>query len=113
MVKQTCHVGGGFCFDSYALLLYCKLLLIITHQYHATLLLHEMVGFKIKNSIFSSVLHSGTTKWTSIVGWSFGPLGVARGIKVSGTGLTFDPFRLLSDLIRKQKYSSRTNYDII
>ena len=31
--------------------------------------------------------------WTSGsgMGWSFGPLGVARGIKGSGTGLTFDP----------------------
>ena len=27
-----------------------------------------------------------------------GPLGVARGIKGSGTGLTFDPLQLLSDL---------------
>ena len=31
--------------------------------------------------------------------WSFGLLGVARGIKGSGTGLTFDPLRLFSGLI--------------
>ena len=43
--------------------------------------------------------------WTSGVGWSFGPLGVARGIKGSGTGLTFNPLRLLSDFIRKQNIS--------
>ena len=73
--------------------------------------LNEKVGFKIpttcyrKNSILCGALHNGTTKWTSGVGWSFGPLGVARAIKGSGAGLTFDPLRLPSDLIRKQKYS--------
>ena len=36
--------------------------------------------------------------WTSSVGCTSGPLGVARGIKETGTGLTFDPLWLLSDL---------------
>ena len=48
--------------------------------------------------------------WTFGVGWSSGPLGVARGIKGSRTGLTFDPLRLLSDLIRKQKISEYNKY---
>ena len=77
--------------------------------------LNEKVGFKIPNTryrnnyIVFGALHSGTANWTSGVGWTSGPLGVARGMKGSGTGLTFDPLRLLSDLIRKQKNPSRTN----
>ena len=61
-------------------------------------LLNEKVGFKIpttryrKNSILCGALHIGTAKWTSDVGWSFGASRVARGIKGSGTGLTFDPY---------------------
>ena len=71
--------------------------------------LNEKVGFKIpttryrKNSILCGALHIGTAKWTSGVGWSFGASRVARGIKGSGTGLTFDPLRILSDLITKQQ----------
>ena len=71
--------------------------------------LNEKIGFKIpttryhKNSFFCGALHIGTAKWTSGVGWSFGASRVARGIKVSGTGLTFNPLRILSDLITKQK----------
>ena len=63
--------------------------------------LNEKVGFKIpttryrKNSILCGALHIGTAKWTSGVGWSFGASRVARGIKGSGTGLTFDPLRVL------------------
>ena len=73
------------------------------------ILLNEKVGFKIptkryrKNSILCSVLHIGTAKWTSGGCWSFGASRVARGIKGSGTGLTFDPLQILSDLITKQK----------
>ena len=55
-----------------------------------------------KNSILCGALHIGTTKWTSGVGWSFGASRVARGIKGSGIGLTFDPLRILSELITKQ-----------
>ena len=78
-------------------------------------MLNEKVGFRIpttcyrNNSILCGALHSGTAKWTSGVAWSFGPLGVARGIKGSGNGMNFDPLQLLSDLIRKQKIRSRTN----
>ena len=45
------------------------------------------------------------------MGWSFGPPGVAQGIKGKGTGLTSDPLWLLSDLIYKKanKITSRTN----
>ena len=63
--------------------------------------LNEKVGFKIpttryrKNSILCGALHIGTAKWTSGVRWSFGDYRVARGIKGSGTGLTFDPLRIL------------------
>ena len=75
--------------------------------------LNEKVGFKIpttryrKNSILCGALHIGTAKWTSGVGWSFRASRVARGIKGSGTGLTFDPLLILSDLITKQKYLLR------
>ena len=71
--------------------------------------LNEKVGFKIpttryrKNSILCGALHIRTAKWTSGVGWSFGASRPARGIKGSGTGMTFDPLRRLSDLITKQK----------
>ena len=71
--------------------------------------LNEKVGFNIpttrylKNSILCGALHIGTAKWTSGVGWSFGASRVASGIKGSGTGMTFDPLRVLSDLITKQK----------
>ena len=71
--------------------------------------LNEKVGFKIpttryrKNSILCGALHIGTAKWISGVGWSFRTSRVARGIKGSGTGLTFDPLRIISDLITKQK----------
>ena len=73
--------------------------------------LNEKVGFKIstcfrKNSILCSELHSGTAKWTSGVGWNFGPLGIARGRKGNGTGLTFEPLGLLfrSDKRAKKNY---------
>ena len=74
--------------------------------------LNEKVGFKIPTRaiaiiIFCAVRYTVVLQsWTFGVGWSSGPLGVARGIKGSGTGLTFDPLRLLSYLI---KYPSRTN----
>ena len=77
--------------------------------------LNEKVGFERpttryrKNSILCGALLSGTAKWTSGMGWSFGPLGVGRGIKGNGTGLTFDSLLLLSDLIRKQKIPSGIN----
>ena len=67
--------------------------------------LNEKVGFKIpttryrKNSILCSALHIGTANWTSCMGWSFRASRLARVIKGSGTGLTFDPLRILSDLI--------------
>ena len=72
---------------------------------------NEKVGFKIpttryrKNSILWGALHIGTAKWTSDEGWSFRASRVARGLKGSGTGLTFGPLRILSDLITKQKNS--------
>ena len=44
------------------------------------------------------------------MGWSFGPLEEAKGIKGKGPHLTFDPQRLLSDLIKgTKKFQSRTN----
>ena len=69
--------------------------------------LNEKVRFKIpttryrKNSILCGALHIGTTKWISGVGWSFGASSVDRGIKVSGTGLTFDPLRILDNKAKK------------
>ena len=57
------------------------------------------------NSILCCARHSGTEKLDFRCGVELRPLGAARGMKGSGTGLTFDPLRLLSDLIRKQKIS--------
>ena len=54
------------------------------------------------NSILCGVLHGGTEKLDFRCGVE---LRASRGIKGSGTGLTFDPLRLLSDLIRKQNIS--------
>ena len=73
--------------------------------------LNEKVGFKIPTRAIAIILFCAVRytvvpqSWTSGVGWSSGPLGVARSIKGSGTDLTLDPLRLLSDLIRKQKIS--------
>ena len=81
--------------------------------------LHEKVGFirptkrYRKNSISCGALLSGTTQWTSGVGWSFDFLGqVARGIKGKGPRLTFEPLRLLSEFRRKQKMSELNKYTI-
>ena len=93
----------------------------INHLLHsswnmAMLFLNEKVRFKIsttryrKNSILCGALHIGTAKWTSGVGWSFGASRVARSIKGSGTGLTFDSLRIFSDLITKQKNSELKKY---
>ena len=74
--------------------------------------LNEKVGFIIpttryrNNSILCGALHSGTEKLDFQCGVE---LWASRGIKGSGTGLTFDPLRLLSDLIESKKYPSRTN----
>ena len=79
---------------------------------HYTLTLNEKVGFIIpttryrNNSILCGALHSGTEKLDFQCGVE---LWASRGIKGSGTGLTFDPLRLLSDLIESKKYPSRTN----
>ena len=54
--------------------------------YVVMLHLNKKVGFKKttmcyrKNSIVCGALHSGITKWTSSMGWNFGPLEVTRGM---------------------------------
>ena len=63
--------------------LWCAARLVgIAHHSFYSVPLNKKVGFKIpttryrKNSILCGALHSCTAKWTSGVGWSFGPLGV-------------------------------------
>ena len=61
------------------------------HERQLTVL-NETVGFKIPTRAIAIICAAHYTvvpqTWTSGVGWSSGPLGVARGIKGSGTDLT-------------------------
>ena len=56
-----------------------------------------------KNSILCGTLHIGTAKLDFWYGVELRASRVARDIKGSSTGLTFDPLRILSDLTTKQK----------